>query len=53
MASAGVQPGILMDKGGFLNMKIPGTVPTATELLVVINVETVKDKEKKSRDRDP
>jgi hypothetical protein len=51
--SAGVQPGILMDKGGFLNMKIPGTVPTATELLVVINVETVKDKEKKSRDRDP
>jgi hypothetical protein len=51
--SAGIQPGILMDKGGFLNMKIPGTVPTGTELLVVINVETVKDKEKKSRDRDP
>ena len=35
--SAGIQPGILMDKGGFLNMKIPGTVPTGTELLVVIN----------------
>jgi hypothetical protein len=51
--SAGIQPGILMDKGGFLNLKIPGTVPTGTELLVVINVETVKDKEKKSRDRDP
>ena len=33
--SAGIQPGILMDKGGFLNMKIPGTVPTGTELLVV------------------
>ena len=51
--SAGIQPGILMDKGGFLNMKIPGTVPTGTELLVVINVETVKEKERKSRDRDP
>ena len=50
--SAGIQPGILMDKGGFLNMKIPGTVPTGTELLVVINVETVKDKEKQSRDRE-
>ncbi len=51
--SAGIQPGILMDKGGFLNMKIPGTVPTGTELLVVINVETVKEKERRSRDRDP
>ncbi len=51
--SAGIQPGILMDKGGFLNMKIPGTVPTGTELLVVINVETVKEKDRKSRDRDP
>ena len=50
--SAGIQPGILMDKGGFLNMKIPGTVPTGTELLVVINVETVKDKERRPRDRD-
>ena len=48
--SAGVQPGILMEKGGFLNMKIPGTVPTGTELLVVINVEVAK--EKKSRDRE-
>ncbi len=51
--SAGIQPGILMDKGGLFNMKIPGTVPTATELLVVINVEIAKDKdkekEKKSR----
>jgi hypothetical protein len=51
--SAGIQPGILMDKGGFLNMKIPGTVPTGTEVLVVINVETVKEKERKTRDRDP
>lgn len=49
--SAGVQPGILMDKGGFLNLKIPGTVPSETELLVVINVEVAK--EKKGRDREP
>ena len=50
--SAGIQPGILMDKGGFLNLKIPGTVPTGTELLVVINVEVVKAKERRSRDRE-
>jgi hypothetical protein len=42
--SAGVQPGILMDKGGLFNMKIPGTVPTGTELLVVINAEIAKEK---------
>jgi hypothetical protein len=46
--SAGVQPGILMDKGGLFNMKIPGTVPTGTELLVVINAEIAS---KKPRDR--
>jgi hypothetical protein len=42
--SAGIQPGILMDKGGLFNMKIPGTVPSGTELLVVINVEIAKEK---------
>ncbi len=42
--SAGIQPGILMDKGGFLNMRIPGTVPTGTELLVVINAEIANKK---------
>jgi len=46
--STGVQPGILLDKGGFLNLKIPGTVPTATELLVVINAEIAN---RKPRDR--
>jgi hypothetical protein len=40
--STGVQPGILIDKGGLFNLRIPGTVPTATELLTVINVEAVK-----------
>ena len=49
--SAGIQPGILQDKGGLFNMKIPGTVPTGTELLVVINVETAKDK--RPRERNP
>ena len=46
--SAGIQPGILMDKGGLFNLKIPGTVPTSTELLVVIDVEVA---DKKARDR--
>ena len=36
--SAGVQPGILLDKSGWLNLKIPGTVPTTTEAICVINV---------------
>jgi hypothetical protein len=49
--SAGIQPGILMDKGGLFNMKIPGTVPTGTELLVVINAEIARDK--KPRERNP
>jgi hypothetical protein len=47
--SAGVQPGILMDKGGFLNMRIPGTVPTGTEVLVVINLEIAKEKRVRER----
>ncbi|WP_435016794.1 hypothetical protein TA3x_004371 [Tundrisphaera sp. TA3] len=37
--SAGIQPGILQDKGGLFNMRIPGTVPTGTETIVIINVE--------------
>ena len=36
--SAGVQPGLLLDKEGWLKMRIPGTVPTGTEALAVINV---------------
>ena len=47
--SAGIQPGILVDKGGLFNMKIPGTTPTTTELLVVINAEIAA---KKPRDRE-
>ncbi len=39
LISAGIQPGILQDKNGFLNLRIPGTVPTSTELLVFIEIE--------------
>ncbi len=46
--SAGIQPGILMDKGGLFNLRLPGTVPTGTELLVVINAEIAN---KKARER--
>ena len=42
LISAGIQPGILQSKTGFMNLRIPGTVPTSTELLVFIEVETVK-----------
>jgi hypothetical protein len=39
LISAGIHPGILQSKGGLFNMRIPGTVPTSTELLVFIDVE--------------
>jgi hypothetical protein len=35
--AGGITPGILGTKGGWLNLRIPGTVPTDTELLVFIN----------------
>ncbi len=43
LISAGIHPGILQDKRGFLNLRIPGTVPTKTELLVFLDVDTVGD----------
>jgi hypothetical protein len=42
--SAGIQPGVLQEKGGLFNMRIPGTVPTGTEILVIINVELANRK---------
>lgn len=64
--SAGIQPGLLLDKSGLWNLKIPGTVPTGTEALCVISVslasgkarETAAPKEReagtpKKRDREP
>jgi hypothetical protein len=41
LVSGGIQPGILQDKNGFLNLRIPGTVPTSTELLIFLEAETV------------
>jgi hypothetical protein len=41
LISAGIQPGILQDKNGFLSLRIPGTYPTSTELLVFLDAETV------------
>jgi hypothetical protein len=41
LVSGGIQPGILQDKNGFLSLRIPGTVPTSTELLVFLEAETV------------
>jgi hypothetical protein len=41
LISAGIQPGILQDKNGFLSLRIPGTVPTSTELLVFLEAESV------------
>ncbi|MFO0907305.1 MAG: hypothetical protein U0794_02905 [Isosphaeraceae bacterium] len=37
--STGIHPGHLQSKSGFLGMKIPGTVPTGTELIVVLDAE--------------
>ena len=52
--SAGVQPGLLLDKGGWMNLKIPGTTPTATEALVVINVSIASGKNRESaKKREP
>ena len=48
LISAGIQPGILQDKNGFLNLRIPGTVPTSTELLVFLDAETTSRGRSKS-----
>jgi hypothetical protein len=40
LISSGIHPGILQSKAGFLNLRIPGTVPTTTELLVFLDVST-------------
>ena len=41
MISAGIHPGVLDKKGGWFNLPIPGTFPTGTEVLVVLDAETV------------
>ena len=39
--SSGIHPGILDKKSGLFNLPIPGTYPTATEVLVFLDVDTV------------
>lgn len=39
LISAGIQPGILQSKTGFMNLRIPGTYPTGTELLVFLEAK--------------
>jgi hypothetical protein len=39
LVSAGIHPGILGPKTGLLNLRIPGTYPTSTELLAFVDVE--------------
>jgi hypothetical protein len=41
LISAGIHPGVLDKKGGWFNLNIPGTFPTGTEVLVVLDIETV------------
>jgi hypothetical protein len=38
--TAGIHPGIMQSKEGFMNLRIPGTVPTRTELLVFLDAST-------------
>jgi hypothetical protein len=40
--SSGIHPGILDKKSGLFNLPIPGTFPTATEVLIFLDVETVE-----------
>ncbi len=52
LISAGIHPGILQAKGGFMNLRIPGTVPSSTEVLVFIDIEAVDRPRAARRDRD-
>ncbi len=50
--SAGIVPGILLDnKDGFLNLRVPGTVPSTTELLVFVDVNPVTEAPRSSARR--
>jgi len=55
LISAGIQPGILQNKGGFMNLRLPGTTPSGTELLVFLDVESASRPRRaaaRNRDRD-
>jgi hypothetical protein len=50
LISAGIQPGILQGKGGFMNLRIPGTVPSGTELLIFLDAETASRPRRAARE---
>ncbi len=50
--SAGITPGILQSKTGFMNLRVPGTVPTDTELLVFIDIEPERKSTRSTKRRD-
>jgi hypothetical protein len=53
LISAGIHPGILQEKGGFMNLRIPGTMPTGTELLVFLDAESAsRPRRAAARERD-
>ena len=52
LIAAGIHPGILQSKAGPLNLKIPGTYPTTTELLVFLDVEIVDAPARTPRERE-
>jgi hypothetical protein len=47
--SAGIHPGVLDKKGGWLNLGIPGTYPTGTEVLIILDAETANRGKSSSR----
>jgi hypothetical protein len=49
--SCGIHPGIMDKKSGLFNLPIPGTFPTATEVLVFLDV--VKSERRRTAVRDP
>ena len=50
--SCGIHPGILDKKSGLFNLPIPGTFPTATEVLVFLDIDKIT-KGRAARDPDP
>ncbi len=53
LISAGIHPGILQNKGGFMNLGLPGTTPRGTELLVFLDIDVgARPRRAATRDRD-
>ncbi len=47
--SAGIVPGILQRKAGFMNLPVPGTYPSDTELLAIIELEPTREAARSSK----